>query len=229
MKNQLDTILYYLTGVVFFVALFASILGLINIKKIKFYSIFIILTFSTVLQYIYVNSSFNNFTEEKHLEISNLILNIYLIIELIIISYFFYQKINSASFKKILIIINGSLIIYLLYNLNSIDFLTVHYSEIAALEAIVILIDCIFLYMQILDDELNISILKSPDFFITSGIFFLFSFTCPFYMVHRFIENENSILYKCFYLVNHIGYIFFHISIITAFKCKIHSNRSSSY
>ena len=168
----------------------------------------------------------SRYRDGEYLNLINSSINYYLVFELIILSYFFYKKLIGRPQRLILYVLNGSLIVFLFsICILNLELITYYYSEIAAVEAIIILINCIFLFVQILNDEINASLLKSPDFIITSGIFFLFSFTCPFYMIYTKIEYDFSILKSCFYMVNYIGYVFFHLSIIKAFKCKIRLNK----
>jgi hypothetical protein len=226
LENILVKLVYYSNGVFVFAALFTTILGIINLKKLGIYKIFILLTSGAIIQTIY-SSLFNDINNiEENLNLVDLYVNYYLVFELIILSYYFYKKIIGKSQKIITTILNGSLILYLLpISIVKPQLISYYYSEIAAIEAITILINCIFLFVQILNDEINSSLLNSPDFIITSGIFFLFSFTCPYYVLYTKIEFNFSILKSCFSMVNYIGYVFFHLSIIKAFKCKIRLSR----
>lgn len=218
----LDTLVFYTNGILFFIALITTILGLLNLKKIGIYKIFILLTTSAFIQTVFIAIVIRKYNNIENFNLFNSSINYYLVFELIILSYFFYKKLIGRPQRLILYVLNGSLIIFLFStSILNLKLITYYYSEIAAVEAITILINCIFLFVQILNDEINASLLKSPDFIITSGIFFLFSFTCPFYMIYTKIEYESSILKSCFYMVNYIGYIFFYLSIIKAFKCKI--------
>lgn len=224
--NNLDDFLaklvYYSSGILFFVALISTVLGLINFKKIGIYKIFILLTSGAIIQTLFMGIVTNKYRDGEYLSLIKSSINYYLVFELIILSYFFYKKLIGRPQRLILYILNGSLIIFLLStSILNLQLITYYYSEIAAVEAITILINCIFLFVQILNDEINASLLKSPDFIITSGIFFLFSFTCPFYVIDTKIDFDFSILKSCFSMVNYIGYVFFHLSIIKAFKCKI--------
>jgi len=218
----LDKLVYYSNGILFFVALITTVLGLINLKKIGIYKIFILLTTSAFIQVVFISFITSRYRDGEYLNLKNSSINYYLVFELLILSYFFYKKLIGRPQRILLYVLNGSLIVFLISTcILNLKLITYYYSEIAAVEAITILINCIFLFVQILNDEINSSLLKSPDFIITSGIFFLFSFTCPFYVIYTKIEYDFSILQSCFAMVNYIGYVFFYISIIKAFKCKI--------
>lgn len=227
MENQLNILEYYLNGVVFLISLYVTAFGLINIKKIGSYSIFLILSTSTFVQILITGKIKLSYTKEIGIIYNNYVLNFYLIIELIVLSYFFYKKIQSKKFKKIFLlsIIPLTILLLLTYILDN-NIITQNYSKITAVESILILLSCIIVFVQILTDEFNTNLIYSSEFLTTAGIFFLFSFTCPFIMVYNYIQNKDDILRTCFYLVNYIGYIFFYTSIIFAFKCKIHLIKS---
>ncbi len=180
----LNKLVYYTNGILFFVALISTILGLINFKKIGIYKIFILLTSVALIQIVFISLIKNRYSDSENLNLLKSSINYYLVFELIILSYFFYKKLIGRPQRLILYVLNGSLIVFLVSTcIQNLQLITYYYSEIAAVEAITILINCIFLFVQILNDEINPSLLKSPDFIITSGIFFLFSFTCPFYVI----------------------------------------------
>ncbi len=219
----LDTLVFYTNGILFFVALITTILGLLHFKKIGIYKIFILLTSVALIQIVFISLIKSRYSDSEYLNLINSSINYYLVFEFIILSYFFYKKLIGRPQRSFFFVLNGSLIVFLFsVSILNLELITYYYSEIAAVEAITILINCIFLFVQILNDEINASLLKSPDFIITSGIFFLFSFTCPFYMIYTKIQYDFSVLKSCFHMVNYIGYIFFHLSIIKAFRCKIH-------
>jgi len=229
-EKNLFQIAYYMNGVVFFVGLYATILGLINIKKIGFYSIFTIILVCSLMENVINTLIKKYYTPEESNELIDYIINCYLIIELIILSIFFYKINIESHLKKILLVANVILITFLCsIFFNKSNLLTEYHSEFAGIEAIIILLNCIILFVQILNDELNLKLTQSSDFLITSGIFFLFSFTCPFYILYNYTKIENSIFFSCFNLVNSTGYLFFHISIILAFKCKIRSKKILYY
>ena len=101
------------------------------------------------------------------------------------------------------------------------NFITVHYGFFAATEAIIVLINCIFLFIEILDDDTNTSLSDSPNFIITAGYFFFFSFTCPFYMLYNYIKYSNAIFLRSFYINQRsrlFNLIFFDYKSI--FKCQ---------
>lgn len=223
-----DQILYISNGLkalLIFSTIIATFLGVTRMKKIGFYSIFTILTFSAFAQIIISSTLVALSNGNRNLPVINHSINFYLLLELVIITYFFYHQIKLITLKRIILVINGIFLTLLLFSsINNFNFITENYSSIVAIEAIIVLTECIFLFIQTLNDDSNLPLMQSPDFILTSGIFFFFSFTCPYYVLNFFHENGHNNIYDHLFIINDLGYIALNYSIIKAFKCKIHSN-----
>jgi hypothetical protein len=70
-----------------------------------------------------------------------------------------------------------------------------------------------------------VSLFDSCDFVITCGIFFLFSFTCPIYILNNYLEKVNNNLLIKISIITDIAYVVFFFSILKAIKCKILTNK----
>ncbi len=227
MENQLLKVSHWIQLFLFIVILIATIIGFLFKKRIGFYSIFTILTSFALAQLIVSNYLYFLYGAKKSLHLINLTINIFLIIELFIISVFFFTKLQSDSLKKIIKYLNGPLWIILFISLLiDSNFITKHYAFIASTEAIVVLLNCIFLFIEILDDDSNTSLFDSPDFIITAGYFFFFSFTCPFYILYNYIKYSNAIFLISFYIINDLGYLILYFLITKAYLCQIRTNKS---
>ena len=155
LDNFLDKLVYYSNGILIFVSLITTVLGLINIKKIGIYKIFILLTSGTLIQTVFIAFLKSRYNNIENYNLLNSSINYYLVFELIILSYFFYKKLIGRPQRLIFYVLNGSLIVFLLStSILNLQLITYYYSEIAAVEAITILINCIFLFVQILNDEI---------------------------------------------------------------------------
>jgi len=226
LESYLDIAKKYLEGLSILAAFITSIYGLVKIRQLGKYSIFILLTTSALIQTFYSSYFILVLGREKSLNIVALSINIYLLVELIVISYFFYENIKNPKIKKTILLFNGSLSILLLIILIiKKDFITIHYSLIAAYEAIMILINCIFIFVQILEDDSNDSLRNSPDFIITAGIFFFFSITCPVFILNTYFRNIYFI-YDKIGIINNLGYLVLFLTILIAFQCKIRLKKS---
>jgi len=225
MEHKIQIIAEYMNGLLILVILFATFFGLKNFKKIGFYSIFIIITASSLIQMVYSILILNiHGIEAKNSKVS-LSINLYILIELAIITYFFYFKIKNQILRNILFISNSLLFfVMLFFVLTDNNFINEHYSRFVAIEAILSLLGCIFVFVQILDEDSNEPLLNSPDFIITSGLFFFFSFTCPFYLLSYYLKDE-ILLHKCLSTLNNLVYVILYISFIIAYVCKIRTNK----
>ena len=227
MENQLLKVSHWIQLFLFIVILIATIIGLLYKKRIGFYSIFTILTFLALTQLIVSNYLSYLYGAKKSLQLINLSINIFLIIELFIISIFFYSRLKSQNLKKIIKYLNGPLwiILFTSFIIDS-NFITEHYAFFASTEAIIVLLNCIFLFIEILDDDSDTPLFDSPDFIITAGYFFFFSFTCPFYMLYNYIKYSNAIFLTSFYIINDLGYLILYFLITKAYLCQIRINKS---
>ena len=227
MKDPLIITKFLVIGILYIVALYVTIYGLLKLRVIGIYSIFIIITGSAFIQSILADILKSLLRPDVGALIHEKTMSIYIIIELFIISFFFYKKISSKVLKNFILLFNGSLFLALcIACLIRGEIISEYYSEIAAIEALIILINCILLFVQILNDESDLPLLKSPDFIITAGIFFFFSFTCPFYMLYKYLSTNNILLINSFYTVNNIGYVVLFISFLKAYQCQIRLNKS---
>jgi len=225
-ENQLLKVSHLIQLFLFIIILIATIIGFLYKKRIGFYSIFTILTSFALTQLIVSNYLYFLYGAKKSLDLINLSINIFLIIELFIISVFFYSRLKSENLKKIITYLNGPLWItlFIILIIDS-NYITVHYGFFASTEAIIILLNCIFLFIEILDDDSDTSLSDSPDFIITAGYFFFFSFTCPFYMLYSYIKYSNPIFLISFYIINDLGYLILYFLITKAYLCQIRINK----
>lgn len=227
MENQITKVSHWIQLFLFIVILIATIIGFSYKKRIGFYSIFTVLTSFALTQLILSNYLYFLYGAKNSLNLINLSINIFLIIELFIISVFFFKRLKSDNLKSIIKYLNGPLWVILFISLLiDSNFITKHYAFFAATEAIIVLINCIFLFIEILDDDTNTSLFDSPDFIITAGYFFFFSFTCPFYMLYNYIKYSNVIFLRSFYIINDLGYLILYFLITKAYLCQIRTNKS---
>jgi hypothetical protein len=156
--------------------------------------------------------------------------NIYVIIEMITILYFFYLKINSKRIKTFIVFLIWSVIVLSFsFSLISNDPISSRYSTFASIEAILILTFCILLFVQFINESNTGKLLGSYTFQLTSGIFFLFSFTAPYYFVYDYLEKSQIPIVKKLEVINQFAYIIFYLTLIMAYICKIRTTRLLAY
>lgn len=226
MEHQIQIITGFTSGLFILVSLFATIIGLKNFKKIGFYSIFIIITASSFIQLVSAQFILNMRGIEDKIFKVNLTVHLYIIIELAILTYFFFIKIKSKRLRNVILSLNCFLFSILLFNFfTNNNFITEYYSSFVAIEAIINLIGCIFIFIQILDEDSNTPLLETPDFIITSGFFFFFGFTCPGYILTNYF-NIDLVLSKFLSIQNALVYIILYVTFVIAYLCKIRSSKS---
>jgi hypothetical protein len=154
----------------------------------------------------------------------NLSRNIFVIIELCTILYFYLLNTTFRPLKFILATLLTLIFVIVFFSIvNKTDPLSKFYSQFTSIEAIVILVICMIQYVQILQEETIQNIARSHLFIVTSGFFFFYSFTAPFYILYDYIDSLNFAVMDSLKLINDFAYIVLYIFFIKAFLCKINS------
>jgi hypothetical protein len=199
-----------------------SVTSIKNKNIIGFYWIFGIISILAFFQLFYAQLISPILLKNQYLFINNLIRNFYITIEFFLLIIYFKRKISSkniSNFFSIIIFLISIFFLHLIIQDNY--FISNNYSLFAAFEAILMLTLSTILFVEIINNDNILSLYDSPDFIITCGIFFLFSFTCPFYILNNYLEKINfQLLFKISF-ISDIGYIAFYYSILKAMKCKI--------
>lgn len=192
-----------------------------------FYKIFSIIAIAGFIQIFYSQILSHLFFKKINPLLYDYIKDSYIIIEFLVLLIFFYNKIfiksNEGSSKSL---IYFSLIIILILLIKDPLFITNNYSTVAGIEAIIFLTSSTVLFAQIINNDSVISLFDSTDFIITSGIFFFFSFTCPYYILDNYIDVLRLKYFPRIGYINIIAYILLYSFLLTALKCEIRIKKS---
>ena len=197
-----------------------------NKKLLGFYWIFGIISLLAFIQVFYSQLISPVFLKNKYINVHNQIRDIYIIFEFFLLLVYFRKKISLKKVQSVFsILIYFIALIFLFFITQDKYFITNNYSSFAAFEAILMLTLSTILFVEIINNDDLISLYDSADFVITCGIFFLFSFTCPIYILNNYLEKVNFNLLNKISIISDIAYIVFFYSILKAIKCKILTNR----
>jgi|GEM_PF-4823427 len=192
-----------------------------------FYKIFSIIAIAGFIQILYSQILSHLFSNKLNPLLYDYIKDTYMIIEFLVLLIFFYNKIfinsNKRSSKSL---IYFSLIIILFLIIKDPLFITNNYSTVAGIEAIIFLTSSTVLFVQIINNDSVLSLFDSTDFIITSGIFFFFSFTCPYYILDNYLDVLRLNLFPKIGYINIIAYILLYSFLIIALKCEIRIKKS---
>gem|GEM_PF-2749431 len=215
--------LFYYTVPIQIIVTFLFVLhGILFYKKIKEFKILILYGIISLLQCgfgVYI-SVFTDHDFSKNIIIRNSI-NIFMLFEYIVFYYFIINSIKSAKIKKVLRFFAAGypllVFYYWIYTpaFNEIpDYLTV-------IESYLIIIGCLFYYLEIFTTPANIKLLEHPQFWTITGMLLLFAFLIPLFLQRNNILLNFIDLYNTIYVMNFIGYITLFIFFNIGLRCQI--------
>jgi hypothetical protein len=144
-----------------------------------------------------------------------------MLFEYIVFYHFIINSIKSVKIKKILrFFVAGYPILVFYYWIytpafNEIpDYLTV-------IESYLIIIGCLFYYLEIFTTPANIKLLEHPQFWTITGMLLLFAFLIPLFLQRNNILLNFIDLYNTIYVMNFIGYITLFIFFNIGLRCQI--------
>jgi hypothetical protein len=201
--------------------IYTIILSLNNIKSIGTYILFALMAAMSLAQLLIAKYLATKSISEN-IEFSNsLNITIYILLEFLIFTLFFYLETKSNLTKRIcigaFIIIFLLLMFFVIKDNNDIKELQVTFSFF---ESAVLLTLSTLVFLEIIFDNTILSLSKSPLFIIALSAFFFFGISFPFYVLSFFTKNDHFINVEIS-IINNIAYIIFYFIIIKGIKCKI--------
>jgi hypothetical protein len=154
--------------------------------------------------------------------ISEVVLNIFSLLEISILYYFLFTRIKTQKFRIIVILFlftyYSTCIIFWSIKKNS--FYTFS-PDLFGIECLLLVIPCFFYIYEILNSDLSINLNSNPNFIITCGILFYFSISAPsFFSWHNLSLIAPNIL-RTLVLSNSIFYAILFFSFMKAYICTI--------
>lgn len=147
------------------------------------------------------------------------------IVEMVTFSFFYYQLIGSLIVKKLIIILNIVFCLFCIYMFfmdqgfyQSMS--QVIQSEVYAVEAVILLIVCLFFFIEMFTKPPYIDLKNEPIFWISTGLLFFLTCTLPYSLLESHISRNIPSFYPPSYSIFYIFYIFLFLMIIRAYLCK---------
>jgi hypothetical protein len=142
------------------------------------------------------------------------------------IFYIFFRRIALTRINQIVLIIIKYIFISIVFCLvvNSVfwhHFLKLNVLQsIFTIQAVCLLIPCIFYYFKIFQHSPTLKLTNQADFWIVTGLAFFTICTMPFSLFINYISFKNPHLYHYLYSIFYIFYALLFIMIIRAFLCN---------
>ena len=220
---------YYTEPLLILVLCIALIISIRKRRKFKILNHFPIYIFSLLMVFITASAFQISFAEKFHPSffwgISEYTDYVFTIFEIVIFSLFYYQLIDSLIVKRIILISNLLFVFFSIYMfLTSRAFYQLAFqitkSTVYTVEAIILLVICLFYFIELFKKPPNLNLKNEPVFWISTGALFFFACTLPYSLLENFISRNNEGIYDPFYSIFYIFYILLFLMIIRAYLCK---------
>jgi hypothetical protein len=147
------------------------------------------------------------------------------IIEFFTFSYYLYTVLQTNKFKIIIkalsLIAFGMFLFYTIRNLYFLKPIKLHELNVTyIIESSALLLFCFFYFVELFKSPPVGKLLKSPDFWVSSGLMFYLICTFPVTIIANYLVETMPLLYLDLFIVIYIFYILLFLTIIKAYLCK---------
>jgi hypothetical protein len=175
--------------------------------------------FASVINGIFLKSFDFIQTQSGYLKTTQIAINVYSLLEISLIFYFFYKQFELKRYRKTLIYM------YILYVFICVCLWLVKGMIIGfvpalfGIENLLITIASLYYIFSFLKSDKFIDFKSSPEFIASCGILFYFSITTPFFLVYSILYSASISYIDGFSIVNNLSYSLLFFSFIKAYLC----------
>ncbi len=210
---------YYMNLLLPIVTLVSIIYGLYNYRKLDLLKIFIFYSIISLSQGI---SALSLISIDNDLKVYGshvvFMLNIFVIIEFIVIYIFLYQIIQSKRVKQGMKISSILFLLISIYTWIWEGGILNNPSEISIIEAFLITIPVLYYFVECLSNLTYSKITDNPNFWVNIGLLFLFTLNMPLFLVNTLFP---FMLLGSIYIMNYVAYIVLYLFLTYAYLCKV--------
>ena len=197
--------------------------SIIHWKKLDHFRILVWIAALSLLQIITVHflSPIIYYILNKRIDHSK---SIYVCFEFTLLLLAFLHMIDNGTIKKLIKVLIFSSVIGTIYSfLYQPSFVTSNYTLVSIVESFIMISLSFIAYTQLLNTEIVFELNKSPDFYAITAVFFLFSFSLPFFLFENYFYKTYPLkLVDAFVSAMNLSFytVFFFLSLI-AIRCKV--------
>lgn len=190
-----------------------------NIKHCKF--LFLYPLVSLIQQAIIFYSIFRNSPDYiKRSELNNLSINLFIIIELLIVFFLFIKILRNKLNKLILLILQVGYVLYYIYYFTIGDMRNPVDPSISIAQCFVIIIPCLFYFIELFNRPATLNLINEPNFWLASGLLINFSFMLPGYiLIDKIVYDKFYYVQSTFSLI-YISYSILFLLFTKAYTCN---------
>lgn len=202
-------------GILILLLLFYSAINYNKLGKLKLFFWYFLASF---FQIVFATSSSILYNKSISFELNKYSVDIFIIIEFLIISLFLFISIENKRMKKFILFFIFS---FLILVINSWNFQKNEF-EFSSMLFVIEYFGLLIIVMYFLYENIEYKIGKfnfnNPSFWIGTGILLLFSLITP---INLFIHFFPSIDLYNFYIINNISYILYYLILSYSMICKV--------
>jgi hypothetical protein len=220
---------YYTSALQDIILIIVLLISLKNRKKfiiLKHFPIYIVslLSVSTSMPLYYIAKDANfyvNFFDG----LSDYTDYLFTLVEMIILSHFFYLVIKNKIIKILLLFFNILFALFFIYMaIKDKDFYQAisetTQSIVYTAESIILIFFCSAYFVELFKKLPFVDLKNEPVFWVSTGIFFFMACTLPYSLLENHIRNNYANYLKTSYSIFHVFYILLFLMIIRAYLCK---------
>lgn len=212
--------------IVLLVALFISVKNRKKFKHLKYFPVYILsLLLTSIFQYVYQVLKDLKYPTKSFSEITEYVDFLFTLIEMVIISHFYYRLIKNHKIKKLIIILNIFFIFFFIYMaIQDRKFYgTISHetqSIVYTVEAIIIFVFCARYFVELFKMLPLVNLRNEPVFWISVGILFFMACTLPYSLLENYIVKNYSDYILMSYSIFNVFYALLFLLVIRAYLCK---------
>lgn len=213
---------FFTEPLLFVVLLFTLLIALKNRKKHKILRHIPLYICSLIT--VFISTTANNITL-NYSGIVSYVDYFFTLIEILIFSDIYLQLTKKPLSKKLVVVLNvifGIFFTYMMFNDHRFSYgiSDSTQSKVYTVEGAILLIVCLFYFLELFKEPSNLNLKNEPVFWITTGLLFFMSCTLPYSILENYIHRNYPEFDFQLYSIFYIFYILLFLMVIRAYLCK---------
>lgn len=150
------------------------------------------------------------------------IYNLYTLFELYVFAWFLFQVLRSSLIRRLLIALVILFSIYFIFYLLQTDIGKKNNMSLIVLESLIIIIPCLTFYRELFTGKEPIDLLKTPSFWLVTGIFFYLATIIPLCAATDYMFSHGlTKAVRNLASINSFALVVTYLLFIKGFTCRI--------
>jgi hypothetical protein len=154
-----------------------------------------------------------------HLKTSQIVMNVYSLLEISLIFYFFLIQFKIKRYRKTILLVYTFYPSLCLYLWIVKELIASYYPPLFGVENFLITIASLYYILNFIKSDKIIDFKSSPEFIASCGILFYFSITTPFFLVYSILYSASATYAGNICILNYLANSILFLSFIKADLC----------